>query len=423
MTKNSEEPDEDILEILLLLHVVPFNAKAARQKINKGAVLKKSISASIALIEGSNKAEMWRKHNKIGVSVLKDLLVTKYSNSLPQQCDTCEIIYQCHDSTDMHKCISCDVRFCPDCCPSDGMANKYFYPLCSPCVRVISTKAAITVHPTTESEITNATPAITMSAPPPNPPTTEDEGAETLEEETMWPSVTPTMDPETPSVPSSAASSPSATVNPKICGFYARNMCKFGSKGIGCSHTHPKICHKWRKKGPQGCNKGKNCEFTHVKLCRSAIKGEDCSNAKCNLPHLTKPLARKHTIIVRKTADSARFSKEPQSGERSESTRADPQTPTQNFHRDQPQKAPDVIILGLLDAVHLLGEQMKELMRTRTQGHPQGQYLAHPPPQYSGGAVYYPQLPPPPHQQQQAHQAYPYHHHQQQQAVVAQPSR
>jgi hypothetical protein len=90
MTKNSEEPDEDILEILLLLHVVPFNAKTARQKINKGAVLKKTISATVALIDGSNKAELWRKHNKIGVSMLKDLLVNKYSNSLPQKCDTCK---------------------------------------------------------------------------------------------------------------------------------------------------------------------------------------------------------------------------------------------------------------------------------------------------------------------------------------------
>jgi hypothetical protein len=142
MTKNSEEPDDDILEVILLLHVVLFSTKTARQKINKGAVLKKTISATIALIEGSNKAELWRKHNKIGVSMPKDLLANKYSNSLPQQCDTCEKIYQCHDSTGMHKCISCDIRFYPDCCPSDGIANNYFYPLCSPCVRVISNKSS-----------------------------------------------------------------------------------------------------------------------------------------------------------------------------------------------------------------------------------------------------------------------------------------
>jgi hypothetical protein len=46
MSKNSEEPDVDILEILLLLHVVPFKARTSRQKINKGAVLKKTIAAT-----------------------------------------------------------------------------------------------------------------------------------------------------------------------------------------------------------------------------------------------------------------------------------------------------------------------------------------------------------------------------------------
>jgi hypothetical protein len=383
---------------------------------------------------------MWRRHNKIGVSVLKDLLVMKYSNSLPQQCDTCEKIYQCHDSTGMHKCISCDKGFCPDCCPSDGMANLYFYPLCSPCVTVISSKSLITVHPSADSEKIIATPVTTATVPPSNPLNVDDEGPETLDDETVDPSGTPRLDPVTPLDPSTAASSVTSAPNPKICGFYARNMCRFGSKGIGCSHSHPKICHKWRKQGPQGCNKAKNCEFIHIKLCRSAIKGEECNNTKCNLPHLAKPKATKHFITVRKTADTAKSSTEAQSGGRSGSTkspRADPQTLSQDFHRDQHQKAPDVVILGLLDAVHLLGEQMKELimtrsqdqqqmkelMRTRSQGLGQGQYLAHPPPQYSGGAVYYPQLPPPPHQQHLGHQAYPYQHHQQHQAVVAQPSR
>jgi hypothetical protein len=421
MSKNSEEPDEDILEILLLLHIVPFNVKTARQKINKGAVLKKTISATLALLEGSNKAEMWRKHNKIGVSVLKDLLVSKYSNSLPQKCDTCDKIYQCHDATDMHKCLSCDIGFCPDCCPSDGIINQHFFPLCSPCVRVISSRASVTVPPSPEIETPNATPATTVSTPSSNPSTEEDEGPESLDEET------PSADPQTPSDPSAVASPATPAVNPKICSFFAKNICKYGSKGVGCTHSHPKICHKWRKKGTQGCNKGKNCEYTHVKLCRSALKGEECSNTKCNLPHLTNHKATKHTIIVRKTQDPVKSSKEAQLGGSSrptETPRADSQTVSQDFHRDHHQKAPDVVILGLLEAVHLLGEQMKELMRTRSQGQGQAQYLTHPPPQYSGGAVYYPQLPPPPppHQQQQAYQAYPYHLHRQQQAVVAQPS-
>jgi hypothetical protein len=438
MTKNSEEPDEDIMEVLLLLHVVPFNAKVVRQKINKGAVLKKTISATIALIEGSNKAEMWRRHNKIGVSVLKDLLVTKYTNSLPQQCDSCETIYQCHDSTGMHNCISCGKGFCPDCCPSDGMTNPFFHPLCSPCVTVITNKSSIIVHPNADSEKTIATPVTVATVPPPNPSNADDDGPETSDIETIDPSGTPSLDPVIISVPSTVASAVTSTPNPKICGFYARNMCRFGSKGTGCSHSHPKICHKWRKQGPKGCSKAKNCEFIHIKLCRSAIKDEECNNIKCNLPHLAKTKSTKHVITVRKTAVTAKSFTESPSGMRpTKSPRADIQTPSQDFPRDQHLKPPDAVILGLLDAVHLLGEQMKELimtrtqdqqqmkelMRTRSQGLGQGSYLPYPPPQYSGGAVYYPQQPPPPHQQHLGHQAYPYQHHQLNQAVVDQPSR
>jgi hypothetical protein len=424
MSKNSEEPDEDILEILLLLHIVPFNVKTARQKINKGAVLKKTISATLALLDGSNKAEMWRKHNKIGVSTLKDLLVSKYSNSLPQKCDTCDNIYQCHDATDMHRCISCDVGFCPDCCPHDGIMNQHFFPLCSPCVRTISSRAAITVPPSPEIETPNSTPANNVSTPPPNPSIEEDEAVsdeapESLDEET------PRADSQTPSDPSVVASPASTAVNPKICSFFAKNICKHGSKGVGCTHSHPKICHKWRKKGAKGCSKGKNCEYTHIKLCRSAVKGEECNNTKCNLPHLANHKVMKHTITIRKTQDAVKSSKVAQPGGRptsSVTSRAETRNVVQDFQHDHQTKAPDVVILGLLEAVHLLGEQMKEIMRTRSQG--QAQYLTHtpPPPQYSGGAVYYPQLPPPPHQQQQGYQAFPYHLHQQQKAVVAQPS-
>jgi hypothetical protein len=462
MTKNSEEPDDDILEILLLLHVVPFNNKTARQKINKGAVLKKSISATMALIEGINKAELWRKHNKIGVSILKDLLVTKYSNFLPQKCDVCDKIYQCHDTTDMHKCISCEVGFCPDCCPSDAPANQYFYPLCSPCVKVISNKGTseitnkVPVNIPEEASTAPPTPTAPVgvqwpvpeeapTAPPaptapvgaqgpgpgrgrlslsltPTPAPTPTAGSSPGSPRALGGGKPPSQPPggpgETPTG-SEASDKPSSKVSDKVCGFYAKSCCKFGSKGEGCSYAHPNKCFKWMKRGLAGCSKGADCDYYHVKLCKSAAKGAECTNDKCTLPHVAKltttlpgprvqwpgPGRGEKPIVTTRTLnrDPNTFAK----------AKANLSKPPQDFQIRRTPEAPDVGIKGLLEAVSLLTRQMGEIMvRLQTPvSAPRTPVLyPHPPPSVQA-------------HQQPTYQAFPYHQHQLQHAVVRMPAQ
>ena len=287
MTKNSQDLDEGVLEILQLLHDVPFDSKIARHKINKGTVKKVPVSATLALITGSSREEAWKIHNKIGLPILKDLLTSSYGNNLPQQCEACTLVYECHDA-DICKCIACNFGFCPVCCPNDGSDSNFFYPICSPCLRGIGYKNN-KVPVTVPEEALTAPPAPTVTPTPAPTPTVEPRPGTPR---ALGAGKAPSQPPSGPGV-TPTVSDPSDKVSDKVCGFYSRSCCKFGSKGEGCSYSHPNKCFKWLKRGLAGCSKGADCEYYHIKLCKSAAKGADCTNDKCTLPHVAKPTNKK----------------------------------------------------------------------------------------------------------------------------------
>jgi hypothetical protein len=416
MMKNSNDLDEGVLEILRLLHDVPFDSKRARQKINKGTVKKVPVSATLALISGTPRDEAWKIHNKIGLPVLKDLLTSTYGNNLPQQCEACSLIYVCHDA-EICKCVSCNYGFCPVCCPNDASGSNYFYPICSPCLRSISHKNKTVPVPASEDAPT-APPAPTVTATPaPTPAGEPSLGSSGV----LGGGKAPSQPPGDPGV--TPTGRPSDKPIDKVCGFYARSCCKFGSKGEGCSYSHPNKCYKWLKRGLSGCSKGTDCEYYHAKLCKSAAKGVECTNEKCTLPHVAKltntlPGPRVQwpgpgRVELTKVLPTKVL---PSSNSGSNNTfakaKANMAIPTQDFHPRRIPEAPDMALRGLLEAVALLTKQMGEIM-LRLQA----------PVSSLQSPVLYPH-PPPPIQahNQPTYQAFPYHQHLHQVPVVRMPN-
>jgi hypothetical protein len=444
MVKNGKDLDEGIINILQLLHVVPFDPKIARQKINKGTVKKALVSATLALIMGSSPEEVWKTHNKIGLPILKDLLTSTYGNNLPQQCEDCTRVYECHEA-DLCKCVACYFAFCPTCCPNDGGDSRFYHPICSPCLRGIGSKItkvpeeAITAPPSPtalpgprvqwpgpgrgESTITVTPPSASTLTPTPAPTLVElGPGSPRA----LGGGKPPSQPPGGPGVtPTGSESSDKAIVkvSDKVCGFYSRSCCKHGSKGEGCSYSHPNKCFKWVKRGLAGCSKGGDCEYYHIKLCKSAAKGAECSNEKCTLPHVAKfstalpgpwvqwpgpgrgekpnekPIESNRT----QTRDTNTFAK----------AKANQMKPPQDFQMRRTPEAPDMMMIkGLLEAVALLTKQMGEMMvrlRTPVSGPQIPALYPHPPPPIQA-------------QHQPTYQAFPYHQHLQQHAVVRIPS-
>jgi hypothetical protein len=402
MTKNSQDLDEGVLEILQLLHDVPFDSKRARQKINKGTVKKVPVSATLALISGTPREEAWKIHNKIGLPILKDLLTSSYGNNLPQQCEACSLVYECHDA-EICKCVSCNYGFCPVCCPNDASDSTYFYPICSPCLRGIAHKNKTVPVPVPEAAPT-APPAPTVTSTPAPTPTVEPSsgspgvlgGGKAPSQPPGGPGVTPTV----------SVSESSDKASDKVCGFYSRSCCKFGSKGEGCSYSHPNKCFKWLKRGLSGCSKGADCEYYHVKLCKSAAKGAECTNEKCTLPHVAKLPSKKLVESTKVLPTKVLPSSNRESNNTFAKAKANLAKPPQDFHPRRTPEAPDMALKGLLEAVALLTKQMGEIMM-RLQS-----------------PVLYPH-PPPPIQahHQPTYQAFPYHQHLQQVPVVRMPNQ
>ena len=73
------------------------------------------------------------------------------------------------------------------------------------------------------------------------------------------------------------------------CRYYAKGLCKHGTRGNKCKFDHPKACPKLLKHGNRakfGCNKGKDCNFFHPKMCSSSLQKGVCNIAGCTLKHV-----------------------------------------------------------------------------------------------------------------------------------------
>ena len=77
--------------------------------------------------------------------------------------------------------------------------------------------------------------------------------------------------------------------NDKICGYYKKLACKFGTRGVDCNFAHPKMCFRFLKNGDKadgGCTKGKKCTYYHPPLCRNSVRAKQCAKENCKFAHL-----------------------------------------------------------------------------------------------------------------------------------------
>ena len=75
----------------------------------------------------------------------------------------------------------------------------------------------------------------------------------------------------------------------RVCRFYAKKYCRFGTKGEGCKFAHPKKCLKYIShgtKGNRGCRKGAKCDFYHPPLCYGSVDKGECDVENCGYTHL-----------------------------------------------------------------------------------------------------------------------------------------
>ena len=83
---------------------------------------------------------------------------------------------------------------------------------------------------------------------------------------------------------------PKNTKTEKICPFYRKGICRYGSSGRGCLNEHPRPCKKLIQHGnkaPNGCTLGraKRDKF-HPKMCHYSLSKGICQNADCKLRHV-----------------------------------------------------------------------------------------------------------------------------------------
>ena len=77
----------------------------------------------------------------------------------------------------------------------------------------------------------------------------------------------------------------------KICPFYRKGICRYGSSGKGCPNEHPRPCKKLLQHGnkaPNGCTLGRaRCDKFHPKMCHYSLLKGVCHDSNCKLRHVT----------------------------------------------------------------------------------------------------------------------------------------
>ena len=83
---------------------------------------------------------------------------------------------------------------------------------------------------------------------------------------------------------------PKNTKTEKICPFYRKGICRYGSSGRGCLNEHPRPCKKLIQHGnkaPNGYTLGRaKCDKFRPKMCHYSLSKGICQNADCKLRHV-----------------------------------------------------------------------------------------------------------------------------------------
>ncbi len=213
---NDENCDDGVKDVLLTVHVEPFDIKVAKEKLKSNKISKDKVVAAIAFLQRTELSESKKEFKPVSIDEVRNKFLNDYTLLCPDKCHKCDKVFVCHIQNDNVQCLVCKKGLCQSCCPNDKSLNPFLFPVCLRCCNKFA------------------------------PEETPEEETPTIFSPTA--STAPTID-----IPSSASASiPSEVVETevnkdtpedrKICSFYYKNACKFRKKGEDCKFSHPKPC-------------------------------------------------------------------------------------------------------------------------------------------------------------------------------------
>lgn len=264
---NDEDCDDGVKDVLLTVHVEPFDEKVAKEKLKSNKISKEKLVAAVAFLQRAALSETKKELRSVPIGEVREMFLYNYTLLCPDQCHKCDKVFVCHIQNNNILCLVCKKGLCQDCCPTAKSLNPFLFPVCLKCSNRHAPKE------TQEEESPTILSSITSTVLATSPESVE---ATEVNKET-----------------------PQANIEMKICSYYYKNSCKFGKKGEECKFNHPKPCFKWQKAGPKGCGKGKECEYFHGQICNGSLKDLTCLKEDCRFLHLPKTTRHPPTTVPR----------------------------------------------------------------------------------------------------------------------------